>query len=83
MSRRLLIGSLWGFTTAVATTVCWAGVSVVTASITAAHSPAIPAKAVHAALTIPRSYPAAPSGSGATTSTTVHHSSGEIGRAHV
>ncbi len=53
MSRRLLVWPLWGLTTAVATTVCWTGVSVVTASITATHSPAIPAKEVHAALAAP------------------------------
>ncbi len=53
MVRRLLTWSVWGLTTAVATTVSWAGVSVVTASITAAHSPAIPAKEIHADLAAP------------------------------
>jgi len=53
MSRRLLAWPLWGLTTAVATTVCWAGVSVVTASITASHTPALPASEVHAALAAP------------------------------
>jgi hypothetical protein len=53
MSRRLLAWPLWGITTAVATTVCWAGVSVVTASITATHTPALPARDIHAALDAP------------------------------
>jgi hypothetical protein len=53
MSRRLLVWSAWGLTTAVATTVCWAGVSVVTASITPAQRPALPASEVHAALSAP------------------------------
>jgi hypothetical protein len=51
----MLLGSLWGVTTLAATTVAWAGVSVVTASVTAVHSPAIPARAVHAALSAPTS----------------------------
>jgi hypothetical protein len=53
MSRRLVLGSLWGLTTAIATGMAWAGVSVVSSSVNATHSPAIPAKAVHAALAAP------------------------------
>src|SRR6516165_4594809 len=50
MPRRLLTWSLWGVTTAAATAMCWVGVSVVTATITPAHSPTIPANGVQAAL---------------------------------
>jgi hypothetical protein len=53
MNRRLVAWSLWGLTTAAATGVCWAGVSVVTTSITTAHSPAIPDEEVHQELVAP------------------------------
>jgi len=53
MNRRLVAWSLWGLTTAAATGVCWAGVSVVTPSITTAHSPAIPDHEVHQELVAP------------------------------
>jgi hypothetical protein len=43
--------------TVVATGLCWAGVSVVTASINPAPSPSIPARAVHSALSPPPSAP--------------------------
>ena len=49
MNRRFIPRALWSFTTAVTTAVCWAGVSVVTPSITASHSPALPPREVHAA----------------------------------
>ena len=49
MSHRTLLWALWGGTTALATTVCWAGVSVVTPAITAGHSPAMPPSQVRAA----------------------------------
>ena len=47
MNRRLVHWSLGIATTAVAIGVCFAGISVLTPSVTASHSPAVPAREVH------------------------------------